>query len=163
MINRGDKMHSLLTHIQVKTSMIVSPYHGSFLQDRRCLIHTPCLWNNRVPTHSQAPSIPLGYFWHNEKKQTPAFIYQVGYNEVKVFFLHLMVVRVVLESRLVNELIYSVVQNYVSHKSLRVSLLKAAKETPMLSRAAQKGVSTWVVEQLSHVITALAVSVTPIT
>lgn len=102
MINRGDKMHSLLTHIQVKTSMIVSPYHGSFLQDRRCLIHTPGLWNNRVPTHSQAPSIPLGYFWHNEKKQTPAFIYQVGYNEV--FFLHLMVVSVMLENRVVNEL-----------------------------------------------------------
>lgn len=42
-------------------------------------------------------------------------------------------------------------------------LLKALEETPMLSRAAQKGVSTWVVRQLSHVITALPVSVTPIT
>lgn len=122
-----------------------------------------------------------------EKKQMASCIYQLGYNEREgcvVFFSLWLCSRLDSEhnSKILHKADSSVhvneanlhpsgfrkaLKDYISQRSLRVckvtALLKALEETPMLSRAAQKGVSTWVVRQLSHVITALAVSVTPIT
>ncbi len=129
------------------------------------------------PNHSLRPS-PWVTLAFTEKKQMAACIYQPGYNECEesVVFSSLW-----LCSRLSSEhnrkMFYTqewckfvgLPKDYISQRSLRVckhhwvTVLKALEETPMLSRAAQKGVSTWVVRQLSHVITALAVSVTPIT